>query len=120
MQVGSDIQDDIRRARILRETIGPNRKLMMDANQKWDVDEAIENMKLLAEFDPWWIEEPTNPDDILGHAKIAEALRPLGIGVVSLHSLNTTSWKICFGLQPNFLSISFSCFCLCLSSTGNW
>ena len=56
---------------------------MMDANQKWDVDEAIENMKLLAEYKPWWIEEPTNPDDILGHAKIAEALRPYNIGVVS-------------------------------------
>jgi L-fuconate dehydratase len=83
MKVGSDIQDDLRRAAILREEIGPNRKLMMDANQKWDVDEAITNMKLLAKYDPWWIEEPTNPDDILGHAKIAEALRPLNIGVAT-------------------------------------
>eukprot|EP00935_MAST-01C_sp_MAST-1C-sp1_P001704 g1704.t1 len=83
MKVGSDIEDDLRRAAILRETIGPDRTLMMDANQKWDVGEAIENMKRLAEYKPWWIEEPTNPDDILGHAKIAEELAPYGIGVAT-------------------------------------
>ena len=50
---------------------------MMDANQYWDVGEAITHMKRLAKFDPWWIEEPTSPDDLLGHAAIAKALRPI-------------------------------------------
>jgi len=52
---------------------------MMDANQKWDVDEAIENMAALAKFNPLWIEEPTSPDDILGHAKIAKAVAPIKV-----------------------------------------
>lgn len=56
---------------------------MMDANQWWDVGIAIERMKVLAEFRPWWIEEPTSPDDVLGHAAIARAINPLGIGVAT-------------------------------------
>ena len=52
---------------------------MLDANQRWDVVEAIDHMRELARFDPWWIEEPTSPDDILGHAAIAEALAPIGV-----------------------------------------
>src|SRR2546421_10613207 len=79
MKVGRDRNDDIRRAAIIREEIGPDRKLMMDANQIWDVDEAIEWMKPLAQFNPWWIEEPTSPDDVLGHAKIARAVAPIGV-----------------------------------------
>jgi L-fuconate dehydratase len=79
MKVGRDVNDDIRRAAIMREEIGPDRKLMMDANQIWDVDQAIEWMKELARFNPYWIEEPTSPDDVLGHAKIARALAPIGI-----------------------------------------
>lgn len=79
MKVGSNLDDDIRRAGILRDEIGPDRKLMMDANQKWDVPEAIRWMKALAAFDPHWIEEPTSPDDILGHRTIREALRPIGV-----------------------------------------
>ena len=79
MKVGSNLKDDIRRAKIIRDEIGPEIKLMMDANQKWDVNEAIENMKELSKFDPWWIEEPTNPDDILGHAKIAKAINPIKV-----------------------------------------
>ena len=59
---------------IAREEIGPDRDLMVDANQVWDVDQAIAWMRELAEFDPWWIEEPTSPDDVLGHARIARAL----------------------------------------------
>jgi L-fuconate dehydratase len=51
----------------------------MDANQKWDVQESIDNMAQLAKYDPWWIEEPTNPDDILGHATIAKAIHPIGV-----------------------------------------
>ncbi len=79
IKVGSDLQDDMRRAAIIREEIGNDLKLMMDANQKWDVDEAITNMESLKKFNPWWIEEPTSPDDILGHAKIAKAVKPIEV-----------------------------------------
>src|SRR5262249_55564406 len=68
---------------IIREEIGWERKLMLDANQVWDVPKAIAWMQQLAEFKPWFIEEPTSPDDVLGHAVIARALDPLGIGVAS-------------------------------------
>jgi len=78
-KVGGDLDEDVRRARILREEIGENLKLMMDANQVWDVDEAVANMRRLAEFDPWWIEEPTSPDDILGHAAIRKRLGSIGV-----------------------------------------
>ncbi|WP_420398667.1 L-fuconate dehydratase [Flagellimonas sp.] len=79
MKVGSDLADDLRRAAIIREEIGEELKLMMDANQKWDVDEAIANMEQLAKYNPWWIEEPTSPDDVLGHAKIAQAIAPIKV-----------------------------------------
>jgi len=79
MKVGRNLDDDIRRARVIREEIGAERKLMMDANQVWDVDQAIDWMKQLAVFQPHWIEEPTSPDDVLGHAKIARALAPIGV-----------------------------------------
>ncbi len=79
VKVGEDLQDDLRRCALIREEIGPDRKLMMDANQRWDVDDAITNMHELARFDPWWIEEPTSPDDVLGHAAIAKAIAPIGV-----------------------------------------
>jgi L-fuconate dehydratase len=79
MKVGARLEDDIRRARIIREEIGNDRYLMMDANQKWDVGTAIRWMKSLAPFNPWWIEEPTSPDDILGHAAIARAVAPVKV-----------------------------------------
>jgi len=79
MKVGRNLEDDLRRAAILREEIGPERKLMMDANQVWDVPQAINWMKELARFEPYWIEEPTSPDDILGHAAIREALKPIRV-----------------------------------------
>jgi L-fuconate dehydratase len=79
IKVGRDLADDVRRAAIIREEIGPERKLMMDANQVWNVDEAIASMRELARFDPWWIEEPTSPDDVLGHAAIARAVAPIGV-----------------------------------------
>jgi L-fuconate dehydratase len=79
IKVGRNLADDLRRCRIIREEIGPQRKLMVDANQVWDVNEAIEWMSHLAQFDPWWIEEPTNPDDVLGHAAIARAVAPIGV-----------------------------------------
>lgn len=83
VKVGADLQDDIRRCSLIRKLIGPNNTLMIDANQRWDVNEAITWVTKLAEFQPLWIEEPTCPDDILGHASISKALAPLGIGVAS-------------------------------------
>ncbi len=79
IKVGRDLADDVRRASIIRDVIGPDRKLMMDANQVWDVGQAIEWMRTLSQFDPWWIEEPTSPDDVLGHAAIARAVAPIGV-----------------------------------------
>lgn len=79
LKVGDDLDEDRRRAALVRDEIGPNRHLMMDANQRWDVDEAVEKMDALAEFDPWWIEEPTSPDDVLGHAAIRDAISPIGV-----------------------------------------
>ena len=79
MKVGGDIHADVRRAKIIREEIGNDLRLMMDANQKWEVNEAIENMKLLAPFNPWWIEEPTSPDDILGHLAIKQSIAPIKV-----------------------------------------
>ncbi len=79
MKVGQSLEDNLRRAELMREEIGPSRRLMMDANQCWDVGEAIRQMKALARFDPSWIEEPTSPDDVLGHAAIARAIAPIGV-----------------------------------------
>ncbi len=79
LKVGANLADDIRRCRIAREVVGPDFKLMIDANQKWDVPEAITWMKSLAEFNPWWIEEPTSPDDVLGHAGIRQAIAPIRV-----------------------------------------
>src|SRR6266545_1919772 len=79
LKVGADLEDDLRRLRIAREAIGPDRGLMLDANQVWSVPEAIAWMAELARFDPWWIEEPTSPDDVLGHAAIARAVAPVRV-----------------------------------------
>lgn len=70
LKVGGALDDDLRRARLVRAKIGAENKLMMDANQKWDVQEAIDRTRALAQVNPWWMEEPTSPDDILGHARI--------------------------------------------------
>ena len=81
MKVGSsNIQDDVERARVIREEIGDDKCLMMDANQKWNVGEAVENMKILSQFNPIWIEEPTNCDDVVGHQTIAKALSNINNG----------------------------------------
>lgn len=77
MKVGANLEDDIRRATIIRSEIGSERRLMMDANQVWDVAEAIAATETLARFDPWWMEEPTSPDDVLGYATIARAVAPI-------------------------------------------
>jgi len=94
LKVGRDRDDDIRRLRLVREEIGPERVLMVDANQVWDVDEAIDWMGDLAFARPRWIEEPTSPDDVLGHARIARAMEPLGIGVATgEHAQNRVLFK---------------------------
>jgi L-fuconate dehydratase len=79
LKVGADLEDDRRRFRIVREEVGPDAMVAVDANQRWGVDEAIRWMAALAEFDPYWIEEPTSPDDILGHATIARAVAPIRV-----------------------------------------
>jgi L-fuconate dehydratase len=70
LKVGGEPADDLRRAALVRDEIGSSSKLMMDANQRWGVNEAIDRTRELAAFHPWWMEEPTSPDDILGHARI--------------------------------------------------
>lgn len=85
LKIGGSLEDDRRRLAIAREVIGYDKGniLMVDANQIWSVPDAIPWMKELAEFKPWFIEEPTSPDDILGHAAIRKALEPYGIGVAT-------------------------------------
>ena len=79
LKVGGDLESDLRRARIIRETIGPDNRLSLDANQAWGVQQAVEAINTLAEVDPWWIEEPTSPDDVLGLARIREAVAPVRV-----------------------------------------
>lgn len=83
IKVGRDLADDRRRCAIIREEIGAQGVLMTDANQVWDVGPAVAWMRELAPYRPHWIEEPTSPDDVLGHRTIREALRPLGIAVAT-------------------------------------
>jgi L-fuconate dehydratase len=92
MKVGRNLKDDLRRARLIRDEIGWDRKLMMDANQVWEVSEAIRYMKELAQFRPYWIEEPTSPDDVLGHARIARAIEPIGVATGE-HCQNRVMFK---------------------------
>jgi L-fuconate dehydratase len=79
MKVGGNLESDLRRAALIRDALGTRGVLMMDANQVWGVDEAIRSMEALAEFDPWWIEEPTSPDDVLGHARIRREIAPIRV-----------------------------------------
>src|SRR6266542_630866 len=79
LKVGADLDDDLRRLRVAREVLGPDRGLMLDANQVWSVPEAVDWVRALARFDPWWIEEPTSPDDVLGHRAIARAIAPIRV-----------------------------------------
>lgn len=92
MKVGKNLDDDLRRAKLIRNEIGWDHKLMMDANQVWDVSEAIRCMKELARFRPHWIEEPTSPDDVLGHARIARAIEPVGVATGE-HCQNRVMFK---------------------------
>ena len=79
LKVGANLEDDVRRCGIAREVIGPDRTLMIDANQVWDVGQAVEWTNALAGFDLLWIEEPTSPDDVLGHAAVKRGVAPVGV-----------------------------------------
>ncbi|MEU4289384.1 L-fuconate dehydratase [Kribbella sp. NPDC026596] len=79
LKVGANLDDDIRRMRLAREAVGPDIRIAIDANQRWDVAEAIRWVEALAPYDVWWVEEPTSPDDILGHATIARAIAPIRV-----------------------------------------
>ncbi|HTL02987.1 MAG TPA: L-fuconate dehydratase [Vicinamibacterales bacterium] len=92
VKVGGKPEDDLRRVAAVRAAIGSDHKLMIDANQKWDVNEAIERINELAQFNLWWAEEPTHPDDVLGHATIAKAVRPVGIATGE-HCANRVLFK---------------------------
>jgi L-fuconate dehydratase len=92
IKVGRDSDENVRRAALVREEIGRDALMMMDANQAWDVGEAIALMRPLAEFHPLWIEEPTSPDDILGHAAIRRAIHPIGVATGE-HGANRVIFK---------------------------
>jgi L-fuconate dehydratase len=79
LKVGADVESDARRFRVARDAVGPDVRIAVDANQRWGVDEAIAWMQQLAEFDPYWIEEPTSPDDVLGHQRIRRAIDPIRV-----------------------------------------
>jgi L-fuconate dehydratase len=95
LKVGADRADDVRRLAIAREVVGWDVALMIDANQVWDVPEAIEWMRELAPFKPLWIEEPTSPDDVLGHAAIRRAVAPIGVATGE-HGMNRVLFKQMF------------------------
>ncbi len=79
LKVGGDLDDDVRRMGLAREVVGPDVRIAVDANQRWDVGAAIDWMRELAAYDPYWIEEPTSPDDVLGHQAIARAVAPIKV-----------------------------------------
>lgn len=95
LKVGADLEEDVRRLTIAREVIGWDANLMIDANQVWDVPEAIAWVGRLAEFKPLWIEEPTSPDDVLGHAAIRRAVAPIGVATGE-HGMNRVLFKQMF------------------------
>ncbi|WP_238157998.1 L-fuconate dehydratase [Kribbella voronezhensis] len=95
LKVGANLADDIRRCGIAREVIGADGNLMIDANQVWEVPQAIEWVRALARFEPLWIEEPTSPDDILGHAAIRKAVAPIGVATGE-HGMNRVLFKQLF------------------------
>lgn len=92
LKVGGTAEDDLRRGLIVREEIGPDNKLMVDANQEWGILEAIARTNALAPLNPWWMEEPTNPDDILGHARIRHEVSPIRIATGE-HCQNRVMFK---------------------------
>ena len=101
VKVGASAEDDAKRVGLVRDAIGPDRTLMIDANQRWDVAEAIERVRALSKFGLLWIEEPTSPDDVLGHAAIARAVAPVGVATGE-HCANRVLFKQL--LQANAIS----------------
>jgi L-fuconate dehydratase len=102
VKVGGTPGDDARRVALVRQEIGPARKLMIDANQRWDVAEAIARVKALSPFDIWWMEEPTSPDDVLGHAAIARGIAPVRVATGE-HCANRVIFKQL--LQANAIGV---------------
>jgi L-fuconate dehydratase len=92
VKVGASVADDRARVGLVREEIGPTNTLMIDANQRWDVGEAIERVRALSDFNLLWIEEPTSPDDVLGHAAIRKGVRPVGVATGE-HAQNRIIFK---------------------------
>ncbi|MEV6523050.1 L-fuconate dehydratase [Longispora sp. NPDC051575] len=92
LKVGADLDEDLRRLALARDAVGPDIRIAVDANQRWDVDQAIEWVERLAPYDPWWIEEPTSPDDILGHAAIRRAVAPVKVATGE-HTHNRVMFK---------------------------
>ena len=92
LKVGADLDDDIRRFRKAREVVGPDFPIAIDANQRWEVSEAIAWVNALAEFRPAWVEEPTSPDDVLGHAEIAHGIAPIRVATGE-HAQNRVIFK---------------------------
>ncbi|MER6828231.1 enolase C-terminal domain-like protein [Streptosporangium sp. NPDC000563] len=92
LKVGADPAEDVRRVRLAREAVGPEVRIAVDANQAWSVGQAIERMAALAEFDVYWIEEPTSPDDVLGHAAIRERVAPVKVATGE-HGHNRVMFK---------------------------
>jgi L-fuconate dehydratase len=92
LKVGANLADDLRRFRLAREAVGPDIAIAVDANQIWGVEEAVRWMEELRPFDPYWIEEPTSPDDILGHAAIRRALTPIRVATGE-HVQNAVMFK---------------------------
>ena len=95
LKVGASREDDLRRCGIAREVIGDDLSLMIDANQVWDVPTAIDWINDLARFNPLWIEEPTSPDDVLGHAAIRKAVAPVKVATGE-HGMNRVLFKQMF------------------------
>jgi len=95
MKVGLDVESDARRAALIRAELGADGVLMMDANQVWSVDDAIAAMRVLRDYDPWWIEEPTSPDDVLGLARIRREVSPIRVATGE-HVMNRIAFKQLF------------------------
>ena len=92
LKCGGSLEDDKRRLRLAREAVGPDIRIAIDANQVWDVNQAIEWIKGIGDVNLYWVEEPTNPDDVLGHAAIAKAIAPVRVATGE-HGMNRILFK---------------------------
>jgi L-fuconate dehydratase len=92
LKVGANVADDVRRLGIARAAVGPDMPIAVDANQIWGVPEAIAWMEQLKPYDPYWVEEPTSPDDVLGHAAVRKAIAPIRVATGE-HAANAVIFK---------------------------